>query len=54
MQAQMDKVKKDSDEMASRFSEEKKRMEAKVEEMEQQMKELLGLVGTQVTIPIYK
>ena len=54
MQAQMDKMKKDSDEMASRYAEEKKRMEAKVEEMDQKMKELLGLVGTQVTIPIYK
>ena len=54
MQAQMDKVRKDSDEMASRYAAEKEKMEDKMRQMMGGMRELQDLAGTPVTIPIYK
>ena len=54
MQAQMDKVRKDSDEMASRYAAEKDKVEDKMRQMMGDVKELQDLAGTPVTIPIYK
>ena len=54
MQEQMDEIKKNSEELASRFPTEKERMKVRMIQMEQEMQMLHDLINTPAAIPFHK
>ena len=50
----IEKIRKDSEGMAASYAAEKERMEARMKQMQEEMQALRDIVGTSITIPIYK